>query len=152
MIQKIFAILLLFIVGSFVFANIASAQTIDIWKGAYNCRAVTDTGACTTYYSGDDTCNKTPGGCSLCNGVQVAINIVNTLTVLAIILTAGMMVYGAIRLMLSGGSEQMVKDAKGIFTSAIIGLIVVLCSWLIINTVMHIIAGSVNFPWANVQC
>lgn len=152
MFKKIFGISLLFIVGSFVFMNLASAQTINIWKGAYNCREYVGD-KCTTYYSGDNTCNVSPGGCSLCNGLQVAVNIVNNLTTLAIAITVGMTVYGAIRLMLSGGSEEMVKNARGIITSAVIGLIVVLCGWLIINTFVHILADPSNpFPWNNVQC
>ena len=84
--------------------------------------------------------------------MTVAINLVNSLTTVALILAVGMIVYGAIRLMLSAGSEQMVKEAKGIFTSAVIGLVIVLCGWLIINTVIHVIAGQIDFPWAAVVC
>jgi hypothetical protein len=117
--------------------NFASAALFDIWAG---------TG------SGSETCNVAPGGCSLCDAMKVAINIVNSLTTAAITITVAMTVYGAIRLMTSGGSEQMVKDARGIITSAVIGLVIVLCGWLIINTVIHIIAGQVDFPWSNIQC
>lgn len=118
--------------------GLASAKLFDIWVG---------TG------TGNTTCNIAPAGCSFCDALKVAINIVNSATTAAIILTVGMMIYGAIRLMLAGGSEQMVKEAKGIFTSAVIGLIIVLCGWLIVNTFIHILSPSgVNFPWANVQC
>lgn len=115
-----------------------SAAIFDIWKN--------------TGKAGGATCNIAPGGCSLCDGLQVAINVVNGLTTAAIVITTAMIIYGAVRLMLSGGSEQMVKDAKSTITSAVIGLIIVLCAWLIINTVIHIISGNVNFPWANIQC
>lgn len=144
---------MLFIISSFIFANLASAQTINIWEGAYNCKEIDKTtGKCANYYSGDNTCNTTPGGCSLCNGMQVAINIVNNLTTLAIIAAVGMIAYGAIRMMLSGGSEEMVKNAKNTLTSAVIGLVVVLCGWVIVNTFIHIIADRPDFPWAAVQC
>jgi hypothetical protein len=46
----------------------------------------------------------------------------------------------------------MFKEAKGIITKAVIGLVIVLCSWLIINTLIHLILGRVDFPWNNVQC
>ena len=115
-----------------------SAALFDIWKG--------------TGKSGGPTCNVAPGGCSLCDGLQVAINIVNDLTTLAIIITVGMIVYGAVRMMLSGGSETLVKEARGIITSAVIGLVIVLCGWLIVNTFIHILSGNIDFPWANIKC
>ena len=121
------------------FVNFASAAFLDIWRR--------------TGKSGGSTCNIDPAGCGLCDGLKVAVNIVNDASTVATILVTGMMVYGAIRLMISGGSEEMVKEAKGIFKSAVIGLIIVLCSWLIIDTVIHLIAGPSNpFPWNNIQC
>ncbi len=136
--QKILKATLFFGSGIFLFTHSASAAIFDIWAG--------------TGKTDEPTCNIAPSGCSLCDGLRVAINLVNGLTTAAIVITVGMAVYGAIRMMLSGGSEQMVKEAKGIITSAVIGLVIVLCGWLIINTVIHIIAGRVDFPWANVQC
>jgi hypothetical protein len=114
------------------------AAIFEIWKN--------------TGEPGGPTCNVAAGGCSLCDGLQVAVNIVNDLTTLAIVVTVGMIVFGAIRLMLSGGSEQAVKGAKGTITSAVIGLVIVLCGWLIVNTFIHILSGNVDFPWANVTC
>jgi hypothetical protein len=128
----------IFAVGYLSFAGIASAAAFDIWAG---------TG------KNGETCNVAAGGCSLCDGLQVAINVVNGITTLAVVITVGMTVYGAVRMMLSGGSEQMVKDAKGIITSAVIGFVIVLCGWLIVNTFIHIIAPSgVDFPWATIKC
>lgn len=137
MLKKLFGVVLLFIIGSFLFTNFASAAIFDIWAG---------TG------SNGQTCNVSPKGCSLCDGLTVAINIVNGLTTFAIIATVGMVVYGAVRMMLSGGSEQMVKEARDTITKAIIGLVIVLCSWLIVNTVIHLMVGRVDFPWNNIQC
>ncbi|MEK7506125.1 MAG: hypothetical protein AAB572_00790 [Patescibacteria group bacterium] len=121
--------------------NNFSAAIFDIWKGA-SC------GASVPITSGSGPA----GPCSLCDGLQVAINIVNGLTTAAIVIATAMIIYGAVRLMLSGGSEQMFKDAKGTITSAVIGLAIVLGAWLIINTVIHIISGNVNFPWASIKC
>ncbi len=113
----------------------SSAAFIDIWKGT----------------SGGG-CNKSATGCSLCDGVKVVVNSINILTELAVVLAVGMTVYGAIVLMISGGSEERVKKGRGSITSAIIGLIIVLAGWLIINTVLHLITGNIDFPWADIQC
>ncbi len=119
----------------FMTFGVSSAALIDIWKGT----------------SGGG-CNKSAAGCSLCDGVKVAANIINTMTEVAIILAVGMTIYGAIMLMVSGGSEERVRKGKGIITSAVIGLVIVLAGWLIINTVLHLITGKVDFPWADIQC
>ena len=136
--QKTFAVAAL---GYLFAANIAGAAStgplFEIWKG--------------TGGSGQ-TCNIAPGGCSLCDGLQVAVNIVNDLTAAAVIVTVGMIIYGAIRMMISGGSEEMFKNAKGVITSAVIGFIIVLCGWLIVNTLIHIVSGHPDFPWTHVQC
>ncbi len=115
--------------------GVSSAAFIDIWKGTSN-----------------GGCNTSATGCSLCDGVKVVVNVINIMTEVAVILTVGMTVYGAIMLMISGGSEERVRKAKGIITSAVIGLVIVLVGWLVINTVLHLITGNINFPWADIQC
>jgi len=135
--KKIIGALYVSVLGSFFFVKPASAALFDIWRG---------TG------TNNQTCNVSPKGCSLCDGLTVAINIVNDLTTFAIVATVGMVVYGAVRMMLSGGSEEAFKEAKGTITKAVIGLVIVLCSWLIINTLIHLILGRVDFPWNNVRC
>ncbi|MGC9610742.1 MAG: hypothetical protein ABSE68_00770 [Minisyncoccia bacterium] len=132
--SKVFVFVFL---GCLFLVNSASAAGFDIWAGTGN---------------GSQTCNVLPTGCSFCDAMKVAINLVNILTTAAVSITVAMIVYGAIRLMISGGSESMLGEAKKIITSAIIGFVIVLCGWLVINTVIHIIAGQVNFPWSNVQC
>ncbi len=119
----------------FLTSNVSRAAFIDIWKGTSN-----------------GGCNTSATGCSLCDGVKVAVNIINIMTELAVILTVGMTVYGAIMLMISGGSEERVRKGRGIITSAVIGLVIVLVGWLIINTVLHLLTGNINFPWADIQC
>ena len=144
MIKKIVKSCSAILAPSYLFlASIASAASINIWAG---------TGP-TTGSDAGKTCNVAASGCSLCDGLKVAINVVNIITTLAVVVTVAMVIYGAIRLMLSGGSEQAVKDARGIITSAIIGFIIVLCGWIIVNTFIHIISPSgVDFPWNNVRC
>jgi len=132
------------------FASTASAAmpnvNFNIWQG---------TG------QGDTTCNETSYssssnaavGCSVCDSIIVASNIVNNIAVpLGIILAVVFIVYGALRMMTSFGSESNFGEARKVITSAVIGLVIILCGWLIINTVFHILTGSINFPWAQIQC
>lgn len=54
---------------------------------------------------------------------------------LAIPLVGILIVYGAVRLMLSAGSPSTAEHARKIITSAIIGAALALSAWLIINTI-----------------
>lgn len=134
----------------FVAAPAASAAmpniNFNIWQG---------TG------QGGQTCNATSYssstegavGCSVCDFVIVAGNIVNNIAVpFGIIAAVAFIVFGAIRMMLSFGSQSAFGDARKIMTSAVIGLVIILCGWLIVNTAFHILAGGINFPWAQIQC
>ena len=57
------------------------------------------------------------------------------------ILAVAALVYGGIMYMTSGGSEERVKQAKNIITYAIIGLVVAVLSYIIVNTVIQAIGG-----------
>ncbi|MCL4404317.1 pilin [Patescibacteria group bacterium] len=144
---KVLIISFAFLVISGAFVSTAAAQmpnfNLNIWQG---------TGR------GSVTCNETagtstPAGCSICDGVIVASNIVNNIAVpLGIIAAVVFIVYGALRMMTAFGSESNFGDARKIITSAIIGLVIILCGWLIVNTFFHIITGGIDFPWAQIKC
>jgi len=119
-----------------VFADTQDSGLFNIWTG---------TG------SGGETCNV-KGPCNFCDGIRVAQNIVKALFTIAIPIAVAMIIYGAIRLMISGGSEEQVSKSKKIMTSAVIGLVIALAAWIIINTLFHILTGDVNFPWNSVTC
>ena len=90
--------------------------------------------------------------CGFCDAVIVARNIINYLFQLAIPLAVGMIVWGAVRIMLAGGSEKNLTAGKETMVSALIGLAVALGAWVIINTLLHVITGSVDFPWSTITC
>jgi hypothetical protein len=57
------------------------------------------------------------------------------------ILAVAALVWGGIMYMTSAGSEERVKQAKNIITYAIIGLVVAVLSYIIVNTVIQAIGG-----------
>ncbi len=143
----IFLLLIVMVYGLSAIPAFAGMPSINfnIWEG---------TG------QGGTTCNEssysTGGssvGCSVCDAVIVASNIVNNLAVpFGIIIAVVFIVYGAIRMMVSFGSESNFAAARGIITSALIGLAIILCGWIIVNTVFHLLTGRIDFPWAQIQC
>ncbi len=86
---------------------------------------------------------KTEPKCNLCHLWQLADNILDFVTLqLVFPIAALLFVAAGVVFLTSGGSEEKVTLAKKIFTNTVIGLIIVLCSWLLIDTLVSTIAGS----------
>jgi hypothetical protein len=91
------------------------------------------TGACTS-----------PNGCgnySLNDMLTLGVNIANWILGIVGALALLFFVYGGFTFILSGGSEEKVKEGKTILTNAIIGLAIVFCSYLIIQFVTGNLLG-----------
>ena len=86
-------------------------------------------------------------------GVDNIIKLVRNILV-AVALTA--IAIGGIMYIVSAGNEQLVKSAKNVIKQALVGVVIVLVAWLIINTVMLVLvkgdmsAGAGN--WWNFSC
>lgn len=63
---------------------------------------------------------------------------ITTILVVAILLTLFFLIYGGIDMISSGGDKQKVTNARQKLTFAIVGLIIVLLSFFIVNTIGNI--------------
>ena len=117
------------------------ASALNIWKGAY-CGADTAIG---------DT-GGPQGSCSICDAYVVAKNIINFLIQLSFTIATAMIVWGALQMILSTGNPGKVSQAKSIMMSALIGLAIALASWLIVNTIITVLAPNHPVLWNQVQC
>ena len=60
---------------------------------------------------------------------------------------------GAILMMISAGNPQLLSLGKHIFYMAVIGLVLVFCSWLIINTLLTAMGYNLGTWWnPNLRC
>lgn len=84
------------------------------------------------------TAGKTPPTCNnLCDLIGVFINVVYLLLSIAIFVIAPIsVVAGGVMLMMAGANPEMLGRGKKVLTGAVIGLVIVLCSYLIVNTVL----------------
>ena len=133
--KKVFTKILLSTFYFLLSVRFASAQ-LNIWEG---------TG------EGGVTCNV-GGPCSFCDALKVTSNIVQLLFQIAIPIAVAMIIYGALRLMFAGGSTERVTQSRKIMTSAVIGLIIALSAWIIVNTLLHVLTGNPSFPWNEITC
>lgn len=63
------------------------------------------------------------------------------ISILGIIATIAL-VYAGILLVTSGGDTNAATRAKTLFTNVVIGIILILAAWLIVDTIMRALTGS----------
>jgi hypothetical protein len=80
--------------------------------------------------------------CTLCHLWHLASNIINFISFnLAIPAAVLLFVAAGVIFLISGGSEEKVTLAKSIFTNTVIGLVIIFCSWMLIDTLIKTIAN-----------
>ncbi len=101
--------------------------------------------------------------CTWCHLMQLVKNVINFLMYIVFPLAAIMIVVGGIMIMTAGGSTERVAKGKEIVTAAVVGLLIALLSWLIIDTIIKILAGTPQGggpaeilkglgPWNKLKC
>ena len=92
--------------------------------------------------------------CTWCHFGDLAIRIINFMMYLVFPLAAAMIVMGGIFIMTSSGSSDRFSRGKEIITSAVIGILIALLSWIIIDTIISTLAvgfkGIVG-PWSQIN-
>lgn len=122
--------LTLFLFGAFV--SPASAQ---IWDGKY-----------------EIDCNESGADpCTICDAYKVTSNIIDFLTEIAFVISALFIAIGAIMIMIAGSNEQRYEMGKKSLTNAILGLVITISAWLIVNTLLTILAPETD-GWSNITC
>ena len=91
--------------------------------------------------------------CTLCSFLELVKTLINFIMGLAFAFVGLFITWGAFTTMTAGGSEERVKEGRKILTTAIIGLVIMLSSWMILGTVIQILTGSPSkLPWTEIKC
>ncbi len=94
--------------------------------------------------------------CTPCHIFAGFSNIINFIVFTITPPAAGIMIVVSGIILIFGGSESAKTMGKKMFTSVIIGLIIVYSSWLVINTIIRALGkqtdGWVPAGWNQVQC
>jgi hypothetical protein len=88
-----------------------------------------------------------PRMCTVCDFFKLLQNIINFLLYVAASLATIMAVYVGFLFMFSGGSPARITDAKSKLWLLVIGLFWILGSWLVLNTILNVVAKQSVFPW-----
>lgn len=94
--------------------------------------------------------------CEPCDIFVGFVNIINFLVFTITPLAAGIMIVASGLILMFGGTESAKTMGKKMFTNTVIGVVIVLSSWLIINTIIKTIgkAGGGWSPssWNTIEC
>ena len=107
------------------------------------------------------TCEGTRDNpCDFCHVISTSSNVLDFIITVAVVIVTLMILYAGMKLVTSAGNTEAKEKAKSYLTNAIIGLIIVLTSWLLIDTIMKIIVdqnvsggdGQTFGVWHEVDC
>jgi hypothetical protein len=139
--KPIITLSLIFFIGVALIIPFHSAQAVNIWEGA----------KCGNTTIGPE--GGPVGACNLCDAMIVLRNIITFGFELIFTIGTGMIAWGAIRMMAAGGNEKTVSEARGIMTSAIIGIVIAVSAWTIINVILGLLSSNgVAAPWSTITC
>ena len=84
-----------------------------------------------------------PPGTARGDLASVILNIINYVLAIVGVVALAYLIYGGFRYITSGGSEDVIEDAKRIIINAVIGIVVIGVSAALVNFVVRAVGGSV---------
>jgi hypothetical protein len=92
--------------------------------------------------------------CQSCDFVEMINRIVKWFIGIMSILCGLVVVYAGIQMVTSGGNESAWSHAKSMLTNVLIGFVILLTAWLIVDTIMKTFVdeNSGMGPWNEIQC
>ena len=105
-------------------------------------------------------CGVGPGivnstSCQACNLAQLVQNLINFAIGLSIPIAVVLFAWAGALYFTSGANPEHVNDAKKILNNALIGFLIAITGWLVINTLLHALldAGPIKQgSWFTIQC
>ncbi len=83
------------------------------------------------------------GGCdSICAIVVLAQNVLNFGIFMAVVISAFLFAYAGWNMLTSGGNAEVYAKGKRVFSNVLIGLIIILAGWIVIDTLMKTFTGT----------
>jgi len=90
--------------------------------------------------------------CGICDIAELAQNTLNAGIYIAVFLSAILFAWAGWKYVSAGGDSGKVKSAREIFTNVLIGLVIILAGWLVVDTIMKtFVSESATFgPWNDI--
>src|SRR3989338_6365872 len=96
---------------------------------------------------------KTQAACTVCDIAKTAQNVPNTAIYIAVFMSSILFAYAGFIYITNIANHGEITKAKNIFANVIIGLVIILASWLVIDTLMKTLVNNDESrfgPWNRV--
>ncbi len=90
--------------------------------------------------------------CGFCELVTMVNTLVELLVIVITTFTVLLIAFAGFRLITSGGDASALQDAKKYLINAIIGIMIMLAGWTIVDTFLKLIAGGDLGVWNATSC
>lgn len=93
------------------------------------------------------------GGCNVCQVVDMANELISWLIGISVLIAVMLMVVAGFRLMMSQGNQEAMQKAKSMAVNVVIGFILILSAWLIVDTILKLLTKKGGLDdWGIVEC
>jgi len=90
--------------------------------------------------------------CGWCDLMQLCQNVIKFVTEISLLLAVIFIVYGGLMMMIFSYRPEKISESKEIIKAAVIGVIIITVSWVLLNTLFHLLTGKADWPWNQIQC
>jgi hypothetical protein len=136
------AVMLIFSLAALAVPLRASAHSINFWPTGYWGPLL----SCTATGAGGGKCT------SLCDIAHTIEHFIYFGMSIAVFVAAPILLaFGGITIMAAGASPELVSKGKKIVTGTIIGIVITLCAFLLVDTFLNIVTSG-KMGLGNVQC
>lgn len=87
-------------------------------------------------------------GCRLCDLVTLANNVITFIIQMSVFVAVLLLVVAGFKSIIAGESAELGST----FFNIVIGIVIMLCGWLVIDTVLKVLIGGQLGPWNQIQC
>ena len=85
--------------------------------------------------------------CTVCDIAIVAQNVLNTAIFVLVALSAVLFAYAGWKMLTAQGNTESYSQGKSIFGNVVLGLVIILAGWIVIDTLMKTMTNSSFGPW-----
>ena len=108
---------------------------------------------CSGALPGKTVDGKPQAACTVCDIAKTAQNLLNTAIYIAVFMSSILFAYAGFIYITNIANHGEISKAKNIFANVIIGLVIILASWLVIDTLMKTLVNNDESrfgPWNRV--
>ena len=84
--------------------------------------------------------------CTVCDIATLAQNVLNTGIFIAVFLSAALFAWAGWEALTAAGNTEKYTHAKSVFGNVVLGLVIILVAWLVVDTLMAVFTG--NHLWS----